>query len=203
MHLFHPLPALLLAGLFVLDQTAQAEENPPPSWPSVLSSSDRQRLESTENQLKPMLNEHQQSADEETRNEALNVYRILLEAPEPLAEANLTGNWKCRSIQIDAESIFGYPNFKCAVRKTADGLFLEKVSGSQRISGYLLRQDDSHLVFAGGSTVNDEPQVSYSALEHAPPRESDTVALVRSTPDGFVLLIPEQEQYYNVVRFSR
>lgn len=196
-----PLSAFLLAGCLLASSHSFAANAAPADWTSILNPSDQQRLASVDSRLKPLLDEHQQSEDEQTRNEALNLYRIVLEEPEPLSESALVGTWRCRSAQLDAEFFYAYPDFKCVVRTTPQGLFLEKTSGSQRISGYLMRQDDSHYVFAGGASVNAEPQVSYSGLAGALPRESDVVGLLRSAPDGFVVLIPEQNQSFNVLRF--
>ncbi|MDN6857410.1 DUF4893 domain-containing protein [Pseudomonas sp. CAN2814] len=193
--------ALLAAGL-LLSPLAFAEEAAI-VWPAAVNAADQQRLSALDGEVKQVLDQLQQSEDETTRDEALNFYRIVLEDPEPLADAALTGNWKCRSVQVGPEALYGYPNFKCSVRQTPKGLFLEKISGSQRISGYLQRLDDKQLVFVGGASVNDDPQVGYSGLEQAAARESDVVGVVRNSHDGFVLLVPEQFGGYNLFRFTR
>jgi hypothetical protein len=193
--------ALLAAGL-LLSPLAFAEEAAI-VWPAAVNAADQQRLSALDGEVKQVLDQLQQSEDETTRNEALNFYRIVLEDPEPLPDAALTGNWKCRSVQVGPEALYGYPNFKCSVRQTPKGLFLEKISGSQRISGYLQRLDDKQLVFVGGASVNDDPQVGYSGLEQAAARESDVVGVVRNSHDGFVLLVPEQFGGYNLFRFTR
>ncbi|MFJ3049385.1 DUF4893 domain-containing protein [Pseudomonas nitroreducens] len=187
---------LLLSPLAFADDTAIV-------WPAVVNAADQQRLTTLDGEVKRLLDQLQQSEDETTRNEALNLYRIVLEDPEPLADAALTGNWKCRSVQIETEALYGYPNFKCSVRQTPKGLYLEKTSGSQRISGYLQRLDDKQLVFVGGASVSDDPQVGYSGLEQAAARETDVVGVVRNSHDGFVLLVPEQLGGYNLFRFTR
>ncbi|MDF5940159.1 DUF4893 domain-containing protein [Pseudomonas aeruginosa] len=97
-------------------------------------------------------------------------------------EKGLLGDWKCRSTQADQYGIYRYPNFQCRIRRTDRGLFLEKTSGSQRVSGYLFREGTQRYVFLGGATVNDEPQVAFSGLAHGAPAESDVVALLRRTP---------------------
>jgi hypothetical protein len=193
--------ALLTAGL-LLSPLAFAEEAAT-VWPAAVNAADQQRLSALDGEVKQVLDQLQQSEDETTRNEALNFYRIVLEDPEPLADAALTGSWKCRSVQVGPEALYGYPNFKCSVRQTPKGLFLEKISGSQRISGYLQRLNDKQLVFVGGASVNDDPQIGYSGLEQAAARESDVVGVVRNSHDGFVLLVPEQMGGYNLFRFTR
>lgn len=193
--------ALLAAGL-LLSPLAFADEATT-VWPAVVNAADQQRLDRLDGDVRQLLDQLQQSSDETARNEALNLYRIVLEDPEPLADSALSGQWKCRSVQIETQALYGYPNFKCSVRQTPKGLFLEKTSGSQRISGYLQRLDDKQLVFVGGASVNDDPQVGYSGLEQAAARESDVVGVVRNSHDGFLLLVPEQLGGYNLFRFTR
>ncbi len=118
-------------------------------------------------------------------------------------EKGLLGDWKCRSTQADQYGIYRYPNFQCRIRRTDRGLFLEKTSGSQRVSGYLFREGTQRYVFLGGATVNDEPQVAFSGLAHGAPAESDVVALLRPHAGGFLLLFPERRGGYEVLEFSR
>ncbi len=107
------------------------------------------------------------------------------------------------STQADQYGIYRYPNFQCRIRRTDRGLFLEKTSGSQRVSGYLFREGTQRYVFLGGATVNDEPQVTFSGLAHGAPAESDVVALLRPHAGGFLLLFPERHGGYEVLEFSR
>lgn len=105
---------LLLSPLAFADDTATV-------WPAAVNAADQQRLTTLDGEVKRLLDQLQQSEDETTRNEALNLYRIVLEDPEPLADAALTGNWKCRSVQIETEALYGYPNFnaRCGKRPRA------------------------------------------------------------------------------------
>ncbi len=121
----------------------------------------------------------------------------------PSTRKRLLGDWKCRSTQADQYGIYRYPNFQCRIRRTDRGLFLEKTSGSQRVSGYLFREGTQRYVFLGGATVNDEPQVAFSGLAHGAPAESDVVALLRPHAGGFLLLFPERRGGYEVLEFSR
>lgn len=91
----------------------------------------------------------------------LTVRRLLDAQAGPLDARALPGNWRCRNVQIGQRGVFGYPPFECRIRQTPQGLFFEKVSGSQRLSGLLYPDDAQHLVLLGGATVNQEPQRSY------------------------------------------
>ena len=82
----------------------------------------------------------------------------------PLTPEDMLGFRRVRSIQIDAGSgIFSYPYFKCRFRKTNDGVYFEKISGSQRKSGYIYRNTPQSLVFLGGWSVNNDPKTSYGS----------------------------------------
>ncbi len=90
-------------------------------------------------------------------------------------EADLTGNWRCRSAQLSDGSSAGdgkggaylYPYFKCAIHRKDGKLFFEKLNGSQRVSGYLYRVGGDRYAFLGGTDLADDPQVPYGyAADH-------------------------------------
>ncbi|MFQ3578259.1 MAG: DUF4893 domain-containing protein, partial [Verrucomicrobiia bacterium] len=74
------------------------------------------------------------------------------------------------------------------------GLFFEKISGSQRCSGWIFPDYPTRSFFLGGKTVNDDPQVTYSGFDAAvrlggTAVETDTVGfLYRLGPDRLLLL---------------
>ena len=91
----------------------------------------------------------------------LTVRQMLDRPPIALDQRALAGAWRCRSVQFSRQGAFGYPPFQCRIRQTPPGLFFEKTSGSQRLSGLLLPEDAEHLVLLGGTSVNQEPQHGY------------------------------------------
>jgi hypothetical protein len=91
----------------------------------------------------------------------LTVRQMLDRQPAALNAAALPGTWRCRNVQFSMTGAFGYPPFQCRIRATPDGLFFEKISGSQRLSGMLLPDDPQSLVLLAGATVNQEPQRRY------------------------------------------
>jgi hypothetical protein len=96
----------------------------------------------------------------------------LLRAPaHPVAERDLVGDWRCRSVQVNMLGIFAYPYFRCRVRETGEGLFFEKLSGSQRVSGVLHKRDAQSFVLLAGATVNNEPQRAYQGDTRAAAEE--------------------------------
>jgi hypothetical protein len=91
----------------------------------------------------------------------LTVRSMLDRPPVALDQRQLAGDWRCRSVQFSRQGAFGYPPFQCRIRATPAGLFFEKTSGSQRLSGLLYPDDEQHLVLLGGTTANQDPQRSY------------------------------------------
>ena len=87
---------------------------------------------------------------------------VLSPEPRPISEPELTGDWQCRFIKLGglAEAVM-YDWFECRVRDTADGLYFEKLRGSQRISGYLDPYRDGYVLI-GALSVGDAPQNRYS-----------------------------------------
>jgi hypothetical protein len=126
----------------------------------------------------------------------------------PLALERLAGNWRCRTIKV-GEILVVYSWFKCRIAATADGLRLEKISGSQRLSGALYPDGPTRLVLLGAGTVNDEPPVPYSALaragEPADPDADMVGVLTQPTPDRLriVFPFPRYESIYDVMELKR
>lgn len=120
------------------------------------------------------------------------VEELLAEPHRPLSEAALAGAWKVRSLQGSRYGIFPYPWFKARVEARDGRLFFEKLTGSQRRSGWLLAPPDGQgdWYFAGGASVNEDPQVAYSkAGGGSGPRDSDSVGAVWGIADGRVLML--------------
>lgn len=95
---------------------------------------------------------------------------------QPLASGyDPTGNWKCRTIKVGGEfldlTVYGW--FKCRISEDSRGWKVEKISGSQRFTGYLYTKSDTELVFVGAGHVNDDPARKYGD----DPKE-DQVAIV-------------------------
>lgn len=154
-----------------------------------------------------------QADGEWTDKQALAVVDEVLRAellPIPPA-GELTGAWRVRSIQGGLTGVFIYPFFKAKIEATGQGreLRFAKLTGSQRRSGRLLpAADERALVFLGGSTVNENPQVGYSRLDDtvdAPRRDSDTGGVfIRLSRDRYAMVLdaasPESFEIYDLRR---
>ena len=103
---------------------------------------------------------------------------------------DLTGNWKCRVIKVGGGlPITPYGWFKCRISDDGAGWFVEKVSGSQRVSGRLYTKSETELVFVGAGHVNDDPPRQYRQVA-----EHDQVAIVtRRAREKLVFEFPEPQ----------
>ncbi|MEL7060244.1 MAG: DUF4893 domain-containing protein [Acidobacteriota bacterium] len=113
---------------------------------------------------------------------------------EAAADA-LVGPWRVRVHSSIDTAVFVYPYFDAEISRRGNDLVFRKTSGSQRRSGLLMR--DLHgpgWIFAGGFTVNDDPEVAYSALAGVGEvLESDTVGVLYLLNDAEALMILDAE----------
>ena len=91
--------------------------------------------------------------------------------------------------------------FKCRVTDDGSGWFLEKTTGSQRLSGRFYTQSDTKLVFVGAGHVNNDPQRKYGQ----DPQE-DQVAIATRLGKSKVVLefpAPQYESKLDVLLLER
>lgn len=135
------------------------------------------------------------------------IARMLLErATRPLPIGAIEGAWQVRSIQVNDYGTFAYPWFRSRITRAPAGLSFEKTTGSQRRSGLLVPHGDGRsLVFLGGETVNEEPQVPYSvARDGGMPAESDSVGrLYRIGPRELLMVLDAEGGRYELYHLRR
>lgn len=145
-------------ALLLLAAPAAAQR--PDDWRPIIIADDLRRLETLPRDLE------QAAAAVAARDYSgiapAELRRILALRAAALDPRALPGTWRCRNVQVSSLGVFGYPPFECRIRAVANGWFFEKVSGSQRVSGMLFRDDGQRLVLLGGATVNNEPQRGYT-----------------------------------------
>ena len=79
-----------------------------------------------------------------------------------VAQNELVGSWRCRIVKLGGYTpIKSYDWFRCVVRTNGNGLFFEKVTGSERLSGYLDPYQGKYVLLAA-MTVGDETPKPYS-----------------------------------------
>lgn len=121
---------------------------------------------------------------------------LLVDDSLSIADSELTKLTKVKKIILDAGGIYEYNYFKCAFTFNGKGLYYRKLAGSQRQSGYVYRKDDSHLLFIGGSTVNDDPLTTYDV-------DNSVVGLLyKKSSADYVMLCHENNHHY-ILLFSK
>ena len=87
-----------------------------------------------------------------------------LHAGRPQAVGDITGTWQCRTVKVGGgfSPIISYGWFKCRISQKSGGLFLEKVTGSQRTSGYLFADGADAMVYLGSWYVQGEQPGIYA-----------------------------------------
>jgi hypothetical protein len=104
--------------------------------------------------------------------------------------ADLTGDWRCRTIKLGKSAglvVYGW--FRCRIVDDGAGWRLDKLTGSQRVSGRFYDDGETRMTFAGAISFGDEPRQAYGR-----PGARNQVALaVRPGPARLRLEFPEPE----------
>jgi hypothetical protein len=175
-------------------------------WQTIITSDDRDRLDHLAEAVKEG---DAQAAASNPAPEHVATLRAILDPPDmPIAAGQLIGDWRCRTIKV-GEILVVYSWFKCRITADADGLLLEKISGSQRLTGYLYPEGPSRLILLGASTVNDERPLPYSGLANEADLaelDADVVGvLTQPAPNRLRILFPypRYESIYDVMELMR
>ncbi|HCE6095428.1 TPA: DUF4893 domain-containing protein [Pseudomonas aeruginosa] len=145
-----PIPvSRVFACLTVLAACAHAGAAEP-DWRGYTSDQQQRSVLAVEQDAEAINKRYYDSAFEEFLPELEQLELSLAQPVVAVDEKGLLGDWKCRSTQADQYGIYRYPNFQCRIRRTDRGLFLEKTSGSQRVSGYLFREVREGEKYLGG-----------------------------------------------------
>jgi hypothetical protein len=189
--------AVMLVGALIGGLAAPAAAQRPDDWRPIIRLVDQQRIESWRSDVDGLL--ARVAPGDYTGIAPAELRRILDQRAAPLDLRALPGSWRCRNVQISEHGVFGYPAFACRIRQIAEGFFFEKLSGSQRISGVLYRDEGTRLVLLGGNTVNNEAQRRYSG-DGAP--DDAFGVLIMPTRDRAVVTVSGQygPQLYELTR---
>jgi hypothetical protein len=97
------------------------------------------------------------------------------------------GNYKCRVIKVGGTlPLTPYGWFKCRITDDGAGWFVEKISGSQRVTGRLYTKSDTELVFVGAGHVNNDPPRKYGQ----DPKEDQVAIVTRRSKEKLVFEFP-------------
>lgn len=177
------------------------------AWEEDITDFDRQRLAQLEDSRAKGLAEADAGASEVDRNA---IHSVLDPAGGPITAQELTGNWRCRIMKLGGLSpAMVYDWFSCRARQTNRGLFFEKLTGSERLSGYLDAYEGGRFVLLGAITVRDEKQKPYSGGNTgigAPTSSSDVAGIVSSIGAGRARIefpYPAIESTFDVIELAR
>ena len=159
-----------LAGIVLFGATAPAFAG----WQDEISAFDRDRMSRFSN------------AKAQGMSEAGNAggFTAAVVAPPGggVSSSELTGSWQCRTAKLGGYTpIIVYAWFRCTVRATNNGLYFEKVTGSQRISGYLDAYQNGYYILLGAQNVGQERPKPYSGANQgigAPITHTDQVGVL-------------------------
>jgi hypothetical protein len=166
--------SLAAAALLVLAATPSLA-----SWRDDVSRYDEGRLTRLDESRARGLREAARGAS--ARDLAV-LHGVLDPRSRPISEHALLGTWQCRSMKLGglAPDIV-YSWFRCRVRQTGSGLYFEKISGTEKMSGYLDTYDRGRFLFMGALTVKAERPKPYSGGNEgvgAPTSSGDVVGIV-------------------------
>lgn len=130
-------------------------------------------------------------SDAYSLNEKAMVKKLLTSKNLRITNQELLSYKRVRSIQVNNMGIFSYPYFACRFKRKDGKLFFEKISGSQRKSGYVYDNKLDSKVFLGGWSVNDEPQTTYDS-DHSEPGMIYKIGVNRII---MVFLSPDEQSF--------
>jgi hypothetical protein len=194
-----PLRVLLLTSALALAATtAQA------GWLDVASPRDAQRLGQLQESKEKGMQEAAAGPDMAV------IHAVLDPASQRTSDGEARGAWRCRTIKLGGMTpSVVYSWFTCRIADRGGHLYFEKISGSQRVSGWLYPDQSGGLVLLGANTVNGEPQRRYSgsgASAGADATPDDAVGVLTAIGSGHARIefpYPVQESTFDVIELKR
>lgn len=191
-----PILEAALIALFV-STAAQA------SWQDEVSRFDQQRISKLDEARSKGLSEASRGGDMAAIHEALDPN------PAQISGDALTGTWRCRSMKLGGMTpSIVYTWFTCRISNRGGGLFLEKVTGTQRTAGFLY-PDANGFVYLGASSAKNEPPHRYSgngASAGAGATPDDQIGLLTASSARAARVefpYPVQESTFDILELRR
>ncbi|MFN3626929.1 DUF4893 domain-containing protein [Parvibaculum sp.] len=200
-----------LLSLFALPVLAdgQGGTGPAPGWRSQATEIDRGKLDRYEDAVTKGMMESRVAG--EAHGGYNDLTSIMEGALAPADPAKLKGQWNCRTIKAGGPFagfvVYGW--FRCEVRERDGRLFFEKLTGSQRMSGFLYERDEkSWVLLAAPNEGHSGPIRAYSgpAGGITDPQLMDEPAIAALLEDGRARIVfpwPELESTFNVLEMKR
>lgn len=200
--------ALSLVALPVLAD-GHGEREAPLDWRTQATEIDRDKLDRYEDAVTKGMMESRVAGEEHgAYNELTSIMEGTLAPADP---AKLKGQWNCRTIKAGGPFagfvVYGW--FRCAVVEKDGRLFFEKLTGSQRMSGFFYERDEkSWVLLAAPNEGHSGPIRAYSGPEGGitDPQLMDEPAIAALLEDGRARIVfpwPELESTFNVLEMKR
>lgn len=116
--------------------------------------------------------------------------RALSGKPMSVRQFDPTGDWRCRTIKLGKSAglvVYGW--FRCRIVDDGAGWRLDKLNGSQRVSGRFYDDGETRMILAGALSLADEPRTAYGK----PGARNQAAYAFRPAPDRLRLEFPEPE----------
>ncbi len=195
--------AAAFVALLLLSSVASA------GWREDASPTDIQRLNA-------LAESRTKGLDEASRGNPADlaaIHSVLQSGAAPASAAKPAGTWRCRTLKlggITPDVVYSW--FRCRISERGGRLFFEKLTGSQRTSGYLYPEGQS-FVYLGASYGTaygpaEKPPV-YSgtgAAAGAAVTPDDQIGMLSLLYDGRARLelpYPVQESTFDVIELKR
>ena len=199
---------VLLAALLSLAAFPVLADEPL-GWQSQATPHDLDRLERYEDAVTKGMMESRVAGEENgSYNELVSVMEAETVAADP---EKLKGQWNCRTIKAGGPFagfvVYGW--FRCEIVENDGRLFFEKLTGSQRQSGFLYERDEkSWVLLAAPNEGHSGPVRAYSGPEGGvtDPQMIDQPAIASLLADGRARIVfpwPELESTFNVLEMTR
>lgn len=187
----------------------KGETSAPLDWRSQASELDRDKLDRYEDAVTKGMMESRVAGEEHgAYNELTSIMEGTLAPAHP---ERLKGQWNCRTIKAGGPFagfvVYGW--FRCEIVEKDGRLFFEKLTGSQRMSGFLYERDEkSWVLLAAPNEGHSGPIRDYSGPEGGvtDPQLMDEPAVAALLEDGRARIVfpwPELESTFNVLEMKR
>ena len=128
---------------------------------------------------------------------------------EAISPSAIMGEWRCRTIKMGGlVPLIVYDRFRCRFSMKNGQVFFEKLSGSQRVSGYVY-DDGARMILLGALSVGNEPQGSYAGAGESAGgevAESNQIGIVVRSGSGRMRIefpYPYYESTFDVLELTR
>jgi hypothetical protein len=89
-------------------------------------------------------------ADAASAGQSAEFDAIMSGAPVDVSTADISGDWQCRTIKTGRfPEYVAYSWFRCRISDDGSGWRLEKLTGSQRMSGRFFTDSDKRMIYLG------------------------------------------------------